>query len=80
MPFFLAPVKKKANEEASQDELRRCREASATVPAVEAVTWKELAATRPWETKDVLDVGRRSGERAADRRIEWSAHRGKKKH
>ena len=77
MPFFLAPVKKKANEEASQDELRRCRDASATVPAVEAVTWKELAATRPWETKDVLDVGTRSGERAADGGIEWSAHRGK---
>ena len=47
------------------------------VPAVEAVTWKELAATRPWETKDVLDVGTRSGERAADGRIEWSVHRGK---
>ena len=37
---------------------------------------KELAPTRPREAKDVLDVRRRGGERAADGRIERSAHRG----
>jgi hypothetical protein len=47
---------------------------------VEAVAGKELAATRPREAKDVLEVGRRSGERAADGRIEWAAHSGEEQH
>jgi hypothetical protein len=37
---------------------------------------KELAPTRPREAKDVLDVRRRGGERAADGRMERSAHGG----
>jgi hypothetical protein len=47
---------------------------------VEAVTWKELPTAWPREVKDVLEVRTRSGQRAADGRIEWSAHRGKEKH
>jgi hypothetical protein len=71
---------KAADEEARQDELDRCWDTATSVPAVEAVAGKELAATRPREAKDVLEVGRRSGERAADGRIEWAAHSGEEQH
>jgi hypothetical protein len=73
---FLAPAKKEANEEASDNELGRRRDAATPVPAVEAVAREELASARPREAKDVLEVRRRSGERAANRRIERSSHRG----
>jgi hypothetical protein len=74
------PAKKEANEVARDDELDRRRDAATPVPAVEAVAGKELAATRPREAKDVLEVRRRSGERAADGRIEWAAHSGEEQH
>jgi hypothetical protein len=46
------------------------------VPAIEAVTREELATARPWKTKEVLQVWRRSSERTGDGRIERSTHRG----
>jgi hypothetical protein len=74
--LVLAPAKKEANEEASDDELDRRRDAATPVPAVKAVAREELASARPREAKDVLEVRRRSGECAADGRIERSSHRG----
>jgi len=47
---------------------------------VEAVTGKELTPAWTRELKDVLEVRRRSGERAADRRIERSPHRSEEQH
>jgi hypothetical protein len=73
---FLAPAKKEANEEASEDELGRRRHPATPVPAVEAVAGEELPPARPREPKYVLDVRRRSGERSADGRIERSADGG----
>jgi hypothetical protein len=49
------------------------------VPAVEAVAREELAPTGPREAKDVLEVRRRSGKRAADGWIERSPDRGEEK-
>ena len=43
---------------------------------MEAVAGEELAPARPREAKDVLEVRRRSGKRAADGRIERSPDRG----
>lgn len=77
---FLAPAKKEANEEASEEELGRRRHAATPVPAVEAVAREELAPAGPGEPKDVLDVRTRSGERSADGRIERSAHGGEEQH
>jgi hypothetical protein len=45
------------------------------VPGREAVTRKELAPARTWPTKEVLEVWRRSSERAGHRRIERSTQR-----
>jgi hypothetical protein len=50
------------------------------VPAAEAVAGEELASARARKAKDVLEVRRRSGERAADGRIERSAHCGEEHH
>jgi hypothetical protein len=72
----LAAPKKKANEEAGEDELGRRRNAAAAMPAAEAVAGEELAPARSREAKDVLEVRRGSGERAADGRIERSARCG----
>jgi len=74
--LVLAPAKKKANQETSEDELDRRREAATAVPAVEAVAGEELAPTGPREAKDVLEVRRRSGKRAANGRVERSPDRG----
>jgi len=64
--LVLAPAKKEAKEKARDDELDRRRDAATPVPAVVAVAREELAPARPWEAKDVLEVRRRSGKRAAD--------------
>jgi hypothetical protein len=74
--LVLAPAKKEANEEARDDELDRRREAATAVPAMEPVAGEELAPARPRKAKDVLEVRRRSGECAANSRIERSPHRG----
>jgi hypothetical protein len=74
--LVLAPAKKEANEEARDDELDRRREAATAMPAMEPVAGEELAPARPREAKDVLEVRRRSGERAADGWIERSPDRG----
>jgi hypothetical protein len=71
-----APPKKKADEKTREEELGRRRDAATPVPAVKAVAGEELATTRPGEAKDVLEIRRRSRERAANGRIERSAHRG----
>jgi hypothetical protein len=70
------PAKKEAKEKARDDELDRRRDAATPVPAVVAVAREELAPARPREAKDVLEVRRRSGKRAADGWIERSPHRG----
>jgi hypothetical protein len=75
-----ASPKKKADKKAGEDELRRRRNAAAAVPAVEAVAGEELAPARPREVKDVLEVRRGSGERAAHGRIERSPRRGEEQH
>ena len=69
----LAARKKKADEEAGEDELDRRRNAATAVPAAEAVAGEELTPARPRESKDVLEVRGRSGERAGDGRIERSS-------
>ena len=74
--FGLAPVQKEADEEAGQEKLDRRGEAAALVPAMEAVAREELPPARPREAQNMLEVGRRGGERAAHGRIERSAHRG----
>lgn len=45
------------------------------MPAVEAVTGKELTPARTREPKDMLEIRTRSGKRAADGWIERSPHR-----
>jgi hypothetical protein len=72
----LAAAQKEADEETRDEELERRRKTAAPVPAVEAVTREELPSARPWQPKEVLEVGRRSSERAGHRRVERSAHRG----
>ena len=72
----LAAVKKETDEETREQELDRCRKTTAPVPAAEAVAREELAPARPWETKEVLEVWRRSSERSGHRRIERPTHRG----
>ena len=52
----LAAPKKKANEEAGEDELGRRRNAATAVPAAEAVAGEELAPARSRQAKDVLKV------------------------
>jgi len=69
-----------ANEESREDELDRRWDAATPVPAVEAVAGKELAPARARQTKDVLEVWRRGGERAAYGRMKRSAHRGEEQH
>jgi len=78
--LVLAPAEKEAHEEARDDELDRRRDAATAVPAVEAVAGEELASARPREAKDVLEVRRRSGERAAHGWIERSPERGEEQH
>lgn len=69
-------AEKEADEETSKDELDGRRDATTAVPALEAVAGEELAAARPWKAKDVLEIRRGGGERAADGRIPGSAHGG----
>jgi hypothetical protein len=75
-PAKLVAAQKEADEETRDEELDRRRKTAASVPAVEAVTREELAPARPRQPKDVLEVGRRSSQRAGHRRVERSAHRG----
>ena len=72
----LAATKKEADEETREEELDRRRKTAAPVPAMEAMTREELAPAGPRETKEVLEVWRRSSERPGHRGIERSAHRG----
>jgi hypothetical protein len=74
----LAATKKEADEETREEELDRRRKTAAPVPAAEAMTREELASARPREPKEVLEVWRRSSERAGHRGIERPAHRGEK--
>jgi hypothetical protein len=72
----LGAAKKEANEETREEELDRRRKTAAPVPATQAMTREELAPAGPRETKEVLEVWRRSSKRAGHRGIERSAHRG----
>lgn len=72
----LAAAKEEADEETREEELDRRRKTAASVPATEAMTREELPPARPRETKEVLEVWRRSSERAGHGGIKRSAHRG----
>jgi hypothetical protein len=72
----LGAAKKEANEETREEELDRRRKTAAPVPATQAMTREELAPAGPRETKEVLEVWRRSSKRAGHRGIERAAHRG----
>ncbi len=74
-PSQLAAAKKKTDEEPREEELDRRRKTAAPVPATEAVTREELAPARPRKPKEMLEVGRTSGERPGHRRIERSTRR-----
>ena len=74
-PSQLAAAKKEADEETREEELHRRRKTAAPVPATEAVTREELAPARPRKPKEMLEVGRTSGERPGHRRIERSTRR-----
>jgi hypothetical protein len=73
----LPALKKETDQETREQELDRRRKTAAPVPAADAVTREELTPARPWETKKVLEVWRRSSERAGHRRIEGPTHGGK---
>lgn len=78
--LFPLAGEEEADEKAREDELGRGRDAATTVPAVEAVAGKELAAPGPWKTYHVLDVRTGRRQRTTHRRIQRSAHGGEKEH
>jgi hypothetical protein len=69
----LASVKENADEETGQDELNGGGESAAPMPAPEPVAWEELAAARPREAEEVLEVRTGSCKCAGDSGIKWSA-------
>jgi hypothetical protein len=66
-----------AENRARNQELNGCRERACAMPTATAV--KELLAARAQRGDHVLEVRRRSRDRAQGRRIEWAAPRGQER-
>ena len=69
-----------ADEKACGQQLSPRRNASASVPTVEAMAREELAAVGPREPEHVLQVWRRSSQRPYHGRVEWAAHQGQEEY